>query len=43
MLRCAVQTVEDIHLEGGTILGTCESGECDVMAVVKRLGEWVAW
>lgn len=33
------QSVEDIHLEGGTVLGTCETGECDVMAVVKMLGE----
>ncbi|PSC73867.1 Hydroxymethylglutaryl-mitochondrial isoform B [Micractinium conductrix] len=32
--------VADIHLEGGTVLGTCESGECDVMAVVKCLDLW---
>lgn len=31
--------MEDIHLEGGTVLGTCEAGECNVMEVVKRLGE----
>lgn len=30
--------MEDIHLEGGTVLGTSEAGECDVLAVVKRLG-----
>lgn len=33
------QAVEDIHLEGGSVLGTSEVGECDVMGVVKRLGE----
>ncbi|KAI3433465.1 hypothetical protein D9Q98_003278 [Chlorella vulgaris] len=40
VLTRQASTVEDIHLEGGTILGTCESGECDVMAVVKRLDLW---
>lgn len=35
------QAVEDIHLEGGSVLGTSEHGECDVMGVVKRLGEHV--
>ncbi|EFN59177.1 hypothetical protein CHLNCDRAFT_29590 [Chlorella variabilis] len=34
------QAVEDIHLEGGTVLGTCEAGECNVMEVVKRLDLW---
>ncbi|KAL4421968.1 hypothetical protein ABPG77_010991 [Micractinium sp. CCAP 211/92] len=34
------ESVEDIHLEGGTVLGTCETGECDVMAVVKMLDLW---
>lgn len=33
------QAVEDIHLEGGSVLGTSECGECDVLGVVKRLGE----
>lgn len=37
------QSVEDIHMEGGTVLGTCETGECDVMAVVKMLGGEGHW
>lgn len=36
------QAVEDIHLEGGTMLGTSEDGECDAMAVVKCLGAMCA-
>ncbi|KAI7844542.1 hypothetical protein COHA_001900 [Chlorella ohadii] len=34
------QAVEDIHLEGGSVLGTSECGECDVLGVVKRLDLW---
>ena len=37
-----LQAVEDIHLEGGTMLGTSEDGECDAMAVVKCLGAMCA-
>ena len=31
------QLVEDIQLEGGTVLGTSEDGSCDPLEVVKCL------
>lgn len=34
------QLVDEVHLEGGSVLGTSETGECDVMAVVRALDLW---